>query len=118
MPADETRHVMTDYFEALETGAFARCFTDDVTWTTTADGSYLQGAKAVEAAINGLHQRLQDMQTLRLVIGQSAAYLEGSANGVNGEGRIPYCVAYDVMGGRIGAMRAYGDIAEFLPPQT
>lgn len=118
MAADQTRQVMSAYFEALDTGRFARYFTDDVTWTTIANDTYVQGSDAVEAAINGLHARLQDLQTRQLVIGQDAAYIEGSAAGVNGEGRIPYCVAYDIVGNRVAAMRAYGDIAEFMPPSS
>lgn len=37
MSADDTRRVMSAYFEALETGRFSGHFTDDVTWTTTAN---------------------------------------------------------------------------------
>ena len=115
MSADQTRQTMSAYFDALETGRFSRYFNDDVTWTTIENGRRVQGAEAVEAAINGLHERLQDVQTRQLVIGDHAAFIEGSAKGVNGEGPIPYCVAYDVVGDRIGAMRAYGAIAEFMP---
>jgi hypothetical protein len=115
MSARQTRQVISAYFDALETGQFARYFTDDVTWTTIANDTHVQGPDAVEAAINALHARLKDLQTRQLVIGEDAAYIEGSAAGVNGQGRIPYCVAYDVVGDRVGAMRAYGDIAEFMP---
>jgi len=118
MSADQTRQVMSAYFEALETGVFAWCFTDDVSWTTIANDTYVRGPDAVEAAINGLHARLKDLQTRQLVMGEDAAYIEGSAAGPNGEARIPYCVAYDIVGDRVGAMRAYGDIAEFMPPPS
>jgi hypothetical protein len=60
--------------------------------------------------------RLNGLQVRQLVISEDAAYIEGSAAGVNGEGRIPYCVAYDIVGDRVGGMRAYGDITEFMPP--
>jgi hypothetical protein len=115
MSADQTRQVMSAYFDALETGRFARHFTDDVTWTTIANDTHVQGPGAVEAAINGLHGRLKDLQTRQLVFGEDAAYIEGSAADVDGEGRIPYCVAYDILGDRVAAMRAYGDIAQFMP---
>lgn len=116
MSADQTRQTMSAYFEALDTGRFSQYFKDDVTWTTIENGSRVQGAEAVEAAINGLHVRLQDLKTRQLVIGDQAAFIEGSAKGVNGEGRIPYCVADDVVGDRISLMRAYGAITEFMPP--
>lgn len=112
MSADQTRQVMSAYFGALETGHFARYFNEDVTWTTVASDTQVRGPDAVEALINGLHDRLKDLQTRQLVIGEDAAYIEGTAAGSNGDGRIPYCVAYDIVGGRIGAMRAYGDLAE------
>jgi hypothetical protein len=52
------------------------------------------------------------MQTVQVVFGSHAAYPEGSAADLGGRGRIPYCVAYDIVDGRIAAMRAYGPLAE------
>ena len=115
MSADQTRQLMSAYFDALETGRFARYFTDDVTWTTVASDTQVQGPDAVEASINGLHARLKDPQTRQLVLGEDAAYIEGTTAGHNGNGRIAYCVAYDIVEERIGAMRAYGDLAESMP---
>jgi hypothetical protein len=50
------------------------------------------------------------------VVADGAAYVEGSGAGMEGEDRIPYSVAYDLVGNRIAAMRAYGDIAAFMNP--
>lgn len=58
---------MGAYFDALDTGRFAQFFTDDVTWTTTADHHRTQGPEAVQDAINALHARLPDMQTVQVV---------------------------------------------------
>lgn len=52
------------------------------------------------------------------MIGEDAAYIEGSGAGLNVEGRVSYCVAYDIVGDRVGAMRAYDDIVEFMPPPS
>lgn len=104
------RDVMSGYFDALETGRFAQYFTGDVTWTTMADGAQVKGPQAVQDAINTLHGRLTDLQTLQLVLGPHTAYIEGSATVPAGAGRVAYCVAYDVIGDRIAAMRAYGQL--------
>jgi len=106
---------MGAYFDALDTGRFAQFLTDDVTWPTTADHHRTQGREAVQEAIGALHARPRDMQTVRVVFAPDAAYLEGSAAGPGGRGRIPYCVAYDVIEGRIAAMRAYGALTEERP---
>ena len=55
--------------------------------------------------------------TSLLIFADSAAYLEGdcadsSTGGVN---RVAYCVAYDVTGDKITAMRCYGAIAHLAP---
>lgn len=107
---------MSAYFDALETGRFTQFFTDDVVWTTIQGGTHVQGPEAVQDAINVLHARLPDLQTRQLVFAENAAYIEGSGAGATG--RIAYCVAYDLVGERIRAMRAYGDIAEFMPPSS
>jgi limonene-1,2-epoxide hydrolase len=114
MPTDETSRIMDAYFAALGTGRFSQFFTDDVTWTTIQNNLEVSGAQAVEAAITGLHARMADLKTRQLGVTDGMAYIEGSCAGENGA-RIPYCVAYDVVGGRIAAMRAYGEIAPFMP---
>lgn len=105
---------MEAYFAALSTGRFRQFFTDDVTWTTIQNGAEVSGAQAVEEAITGLHARMSDLRTRQLSVGEGMAYIEGSCAGADGA-RIPYCVAYDVVGDRIAAMRAYGEIAAFMP---
>jgi hypothetical protein len=47
------------------------------------------------------------------------AYLEGSCAGVEGQmGRISYCVAYDLIGSWISAIRGYGAVGPFLPTDS
>ncbi len=115
MATDQTRRVMSAYFDALETGRFAEVFTEDVVWTTIQSDTHIKGPEAVQDAINVLHARLQDLRTSQLVFDERAAYIEGSGADATGDSRIPYCVAYDLVGERIRAMRAYGNIAECMP---
>jgi hypothetical protein len=118
MTTDQTRRVMSAYFDALETSRFAQFFTNDVVWTTIQSDTHIKGREAVQDAINVLHARLRDLQTSKLVFAESAAYIEGSGADATGDRRIQYCVVYDLVGERIGAMRAYGDIADFMPGST
>ena len=67
-------------------------------------------------AINTLHARLSDLKTRQLFLGDEVAYLEGTGASEDGTTRIPFCVAYDLVGDRIAAMRAYGQIASLMPP--
>src|SRR5262245_11388414 len=113
MSAEHAHQVMSAYFDALGTGRFRQCFTEDVTWTTVEDDLRIRGASAVESAIVSLHSHMPDLETRRLVTAEGAAYLEGSCAAQDG-GRVPYCVAYDIAGDRIAAMRAYGAIASFM----
>lgn len=116
MSTDDTSRLMHAYFEALGTGHFRQFLTDDVTWTTIQNGADIRGAPAVEEAINGLHARMSDLKTRQLILADGTAYLEGTCAGKDGRARIPYCVAYDLAGDRIAAMRAYGEIASFMAP--
>jgi hypothetical protein len=115
VPLEQTQRLMSAYFDALDTGSFAEFYTDDVTWTTIEDGSVVTGPEAVQGAINALHARLTDLQTRQIVFGTQSTYLEGSAAGPTGGARIAYCVAYDLLGDHIAAMRAYGALAEDTP---
>lgn len=117
MTADQTRRVMSAYFDALETRHFSQFFTDDVTWTTVQSNIHIIGPRDVQEAVNVLHARLLDLQTRQLVFADHTAYIEGSGADPASPSRVPYCVAYDLVGQRIAAMRAYGDLAAFMPPQ-
>jgi len=116
MSTDDTSQTMSAYFTALGTGSFQQFFTDAVTWTTIQSGAVVRGAEAVEGAINGLHARMADLSTRQLMSGQGVAFLEGTCAGTSDGDRIPFCVAYDLVADRIDAMRAYGNIACFMPP--
>ena len=99
---------MSAFFDALGTGRLTRPFTEDVTWTTVADGTHITGPAAVEETIALLQARLGQLQTRQVVFGPDSAYLEGSAAGLPGQATINYCVAYDIVGEQISAMRADG----------
>jgi hypothetical protein len=107
---------MDAYFAALATGHFQHLLTDDVTWTTIQNDAEIRGAQAVEEAVNTLHARMSDLRTRQLIVGDQTAYLEGSGAAQDGTDRIPFCVAYDLVGDRIAAMRAYGQLAVFMTP--
>jgi hypothetical protein len=111
MPSPEqTRRVIGDYFRAMDTtGQFAQFFTDDVTWTTIDTNAVVRGPRAVQDFIVALHARMSDAETHRIVFSDDCAYLEGSCAGVDGQtDRIPYCIAYDLIGSQIASMRSYG----------
>ena len=116
MSTDDTSQTMSAYFTALGTGSFQQFFTEDVTWTTIQSGAVVHGAEAVEGAINGLHARMPDLSTRQLMSALGVASVDGTGAGAGDEDRIPFCVAYDLAADRIDAMRAYGDIASFMPP--
>jgi hypothetical protein len=116
MSVEQTQDTMDRYFKALGGGDFAHFFTDGVSWTTIETGDEVRGPSAVRDAIVALHGQLSDMKTRRLVVSDGAAYIEGDCIGVDDAARrISYCVAYDVDGDRIAAMRAYGELAAMMP---
>lgn len=122
MPVQQSRSVMDAYFAALGTGDFVRFFTDDVAWTTIETGIQVRGPLAVQEYVVALHADMADLRTSQLLIGDTAAYLEGScagpaADSTNGRDRVRYCVAYDLLGERICAMRAYGAVSQFTDAQ-
>jgi hypothetical protein len=116
MPPEQTRRVMGDYFRAMETGHFAQFFTEDVNWTTIDTNAVVRGRRAVQDFIVDLHARMSDAQTHRLVFSDECAYLEGSCAGVDGQAdRIPYCIAYDLIGSQIASVRSYGPVGPLMP---
>jgi hypothetical protein len=117
MPSpDQTRRVIGDYFRAMdETGHFAQFFTEDATWTTIDTNDVVRGPHAVQDFIVALHARMSDAQTHRLVFSDDCAYLEGSCAGVDGQrDRIPYCIAYDLIGSQIASVRSYGPVGPLM----
>jgi SnoaL-like protein len=107
---EQTRQTIDRYFTLMGDDAdFAECYTADVTWLTADSGILVEGAKAVRDYLLVLHGGLVDSQTRQLVIGDDTAYLEGDCAAPDSDGgRIPFCVAYDLRGDRISAMRCYG----------
>ena len=114
MTPDETRAVMNDYFTAMGQDQFSQYYVDEVTWTTVETGAQAKGPQEVQDTIKGIHARMSDQETTRLIFDDSA-YLEGSCAGPDdGHGRMGYCVAYDLSDWRITAMRAYGSLGRYL----
>jgi len=109
---------MDRYFKRMGAGEdFSDCYTADVTWTTFDDRSQVRGAGPVREYLVALHENMVDARTRRLIFADNAAYLEGdcTAASTGGINRIAYCVAYDVTGDKISAMRCYGAIAHLAP---
>lgn len=116
MPVEQTRDVMDDYFKALEAGDFVRFLSEDVTLTIMETGAQVEGPRAVQDAIIGLHAHLSDFETRPLVVSDDFACIEGSClPNVGPPGRISYCVTYDLGSDLITAMRGYGSLAEMMP---
>jgi hypothetical protein len=118
MKEQATKGVMDGYFKRMGASEdFSDCYTADVTWTTFDDGSQVHGAGPVREYLVALHGNMVDARTRRLIFADSAAYLEGDCadSGTGGANRLAYCVAYDVTGDKISAMRCYGAIAHLAP---
>ena len=121
MADDGTRNVMDGYLDALRGGGdFARFYAPGVVWTFMESGEQVHGRDAVRALVVGMHtQAFSARPELRsLLTGDGVAMLEadfvgthtGEFEGLPPTGaavRLPYCVAYDVAGGAITALRAY-----------
>ena len=117
MGEQATKGIMELYFKRMGAGDdFSDCYTADVTWTTFDDGRQVRMAGPVREYLIALHENMVDARTRRLIFADSAAYLEGDcASSTGGVNRVAYCVAYDVTGDKITAMRCYGAIAHLAP---
>ena len=111
MSLDQTQQVIDRYFEVMAAnGDFSRFYIDEVTWAMVDAGAEIRDAAAVRDYVIALHKQMSDVHTRQIVVTDNAAYLEGDCiDAVEiGGPRIAYCVAYDVTGDRITAMRCYG----------
>jgi hypothetical protein len=118
MGEQATKAVMDRYFKLMGAGEdFSDCYSADVRWTTFDDGSQVQGSGPVREYLVALHENMVDARARRLIFADSAAYLEGDCadSSTGGAKRLAYCVAYDVTGDKISAMRCYGAIAHLAP---
>jgi ketosteroid isomerase-like protein len=115
MSFEETQRTIDHYFDLMSRGGdFGECYTTDVTWTMTDSGHQVSGPSAVRDYLVALHTNMFDAQTRTIVVSEGHAYLEGDCMGLptGRSSRIFYCVAYDIVDGRITAMRCYGPIAD------
>jgi hypothetical protein len=117
MSLEQTQQTIDRYFDLMGRGGdFAECYTANVTWTTTDTGDEVRGPSSVRDYLVALHNNMFDAQTRRIVVSDGHAYLEGDCEApTESSSRIFYCVAYDIVNGRITAMRCYGPIAEMAP---
>jgi ketosteroid isomerase-like protein len=127
-----TRAVMEGYLRALVDRAdFHRFFAPDVTWTTMETGEQIHGRQAVRDFIVALHTQVFDAapELGGLVTGDGTAVLEarfvgrhiGALGTVAPTGRdvdVPYCVAYDLAGDQITALRAYFPMSVLIATLT
>jgi predicted ester cyclase len=121
MSVNDTQNTMNGYLDALLSGGdFGSFFTDDVVWTTMETGEEIHGRDQVAGFIAALHSQMFEArpELVNTVCGDGVAILEavfaarhtGEFAGIAPTGidvRMPYCVSYDVAGGRIAALRAY-----------
>jgi hypothetical protein len=121
---DQTQQVIDRYFEVMGAhGDFSQFYVDAVTWVMVDAGAEIRGAAAVRDYVMALHAQMVDVHTQRIVVSDNAAYLEGdclNARDVDAP-RIAYCVAYDVTGDRITAIRCYGAFGAMtsqIPPSA
>ena len=117
MSVDQTQQVIDRYFGVLGAGGdFSQFYVDDVTWTMIDAREEIRGAAAVRDYVIALHAQMSDVHIRRIAVSDSAAYLEGDCVNAQNEDatRISYCVAYDVTGDRITAMRCYGTFGAII----
>jgi predicted ester cyclase len=125
MADQDARDVMQGYLDALlNRGDFARFFAPDVGWTTMETGDQVVGRAEVRDLIVALHTQFFDArpELVGVVVGDDSAMLEARFIGTHvaefagipatgADVDVPYCVAYDISGGLITALRAYMPIA-------
>jgi len=121
MAENDAREVLQAYLGALrDRSDFGRFFAPDVRWTTMETGDQVVGRDAVRDFIVAFHTQVFDArpEVINLLFGDGTAILEarfvgthtGEFAGIPPTGTqvvAPYCVAYDVSGGLITALRAY-----------
>lgn len=128
MTVEETEGTIRAYLEALQTGGdFAAYFADDITWTTMETGDQIRGREPVRDFIVALHSQLFDAapEFGHVTVAEGVAALEAvfvgkhiaEFAGVPATGadvRLPYSVSYDLVGGKIDALRAYFPITALV----
>ena len=128
MSLEETESTMLQYLDALRNGGdFAAFFADEVLWTTMETGDQIRGREAVRDFIIALHRQLFDASPELVstefadgVAGLEAVFVgthTAEFGGVPATGatvRLPYSMFYDVVDGKITALRAYFPITALL----
>ncbi|MET0780055.1 MAG: nuclear transport factor 2 family protein [Microbacterium sp.] len=111
MSTEQSQRTMDRYFDLMRRSAdFGECYTPDVTWLVAETGEIVRGADSVRDHVIALHSTMVDAHTHTYVVGEDHVYLEGdcAADAPAVGARTSYCVAYDMQGAMISAMRCYG----------
>ncbi|MFH8250615.1 nuclear transport factor 2 family protein [Microbacterium sp. B2969] len=109
MSAEQTKTTISRYFDLMGQGAdFSECCAPDVTWLVADTGEVIEGRERVRDYIVALHSSMVDARTRTLVVADDNVFLEGDCAALVVGARTRYCVAYDISGELITAMRGYG----------
>ena len=128
MSVEETERTIRGYLDALRGGGdFAAFFADEVLWTTMETGDQIRGREAVRDFIIAMHTQSFDAtpELVNTEFADGVAGLEAvfvgthtaEFGGVPATGatvRLPYSMFYDVVDGKITALRAYFPITALL----
>jgi len=109
MSVTGVQEAMQRYFETLGTERFVEAVDSGVTWTVTDTGRVVAGADEVKSHVDALHAAMVDTRTQDLLISEAGAVLEGDCSAPDDpDGRVAFCVVYEVRAGRVFAIRLYG----------
>ena len=113
MSVDRTQQVIDPYFAVMAAGGdFSQSSANEVSCSMLDADLEIRGPAAVRDYMIVLHAQMSETHTRSIVVSVGAAYLEGDCPdpGRGEPHRIAYCVAYDITGDRITAMRCYGSL--------
>jgi hypothetical protein len=109
MSVNGVHEAMQRYFETLGTERFVEAVDSEVTWTVTDTGRVVAGADEVKSHVDALHAAMVDTRTQDLLLSEDVAVLEGDCSAPDDpDGRLAFCVIYEVRDGRVSAIRLYG----------
>ena len=116
MSVEQSQGTMDRYFDLMGRGAdFSECYSAAATWLVADTGDIVEGAAPVRDFVLALHATMVDARTSKYTVGGGFAYLEGDCAAEESGIRTRYCVAYDLAGDVITAMRCYGLGARRIP---
>jgi steroid delta-isomerase-like uncharacterized protein len=128
MSVEQVRETLQEYVTALlDRGAYRRFFADEIEVSIVGTDQQARGPEAAEQMIRFMHEIAFDArpEITNLIAGDTGAAAEvifagthiGEFAGVPASGqsvRVPYSVFYDVLDGKITALRLYMPLDELL----